>query len=93
MPLHFEWDQDKAESNQKKHGVPFEEAATVFSDPLSLTIPDPLHSEREDRFVIIGQSFRDRTLVVAFTEREYNIRIIAARGATRRERKAYEEAK
>lgn len=56
MPLNFGWDEWKAKSNKKKHGISFEEASTVFADSLSLTIPDPLHSEGEERFVIIGRS-------------------------------------
>lgn len=87
----FEWDKDKAEQNLKKHGVSFEEATTVFADPLSLTIPDPSHSEDEDRFVTTGLSHRQRQLVVVFTERGENIRIISVRLATARERKKYEE--
>lgn len=65
----------------------------MFADPLSLTIPDPLHSEEEDRFVTIGLSHQQRQLVVVFTEREENIRIISARVATPRERKKYEEGR
>src|SRR5438034_7359942 len=91
MDFAFEWDEKKARQNRKKHGVSFEEASTVFGDPLSRTIPDPLHSEEEDRFVILGESLRRRPLVVVFTERAENIRIISARPATRRERKDYEE--
>ncbi|MGH7137895.1 MAG: BrnT family toxin [Pirellulales bacterium] len=91
MPLEFEWDSRKAQRNRQKHGVSFEEASTVFSDPLSVTIDDPLHSDEEDRFIILGESSRRRLLVVSFTEREARIRIISARVATRRERKDYEE--
>ncbi|HST51971.1 MAG TPA: BrnT family toxin [Pyrinomonadaceae bacterium] len=91
MSLTFEWDLDKAGQNLKKHGVSFEEASTVFADTLSLTIPDPLHSEDEDRFVTNGLSYRRRQLVVVFTERDERIRIISARAATPRERKKYEE--
>lgn len=91
MSLSFEWDDEKAKKNQKKHGLSFQEASTVFADPLSRTIPDPLHSETEDRFVILGESANSRLLVVVFTERGENIRIISARVANRRERKAYEE--
>ena len=93
MDTVFEWNRDKAEQNLKKHNIPFEEATTVFSDRLSLTIPDPLHSEEEDRFVITGLSHQQRQLVVVFTEREEKIRIISARVATPRERKKYEEGK
>jgi hypothetical protein len=88
----FEWDANKAESNQAKHGIRFEEATTVFGDPRSVTIPDPAHSQTEDRFVILGRSHLDKLLVVVHTERGDNIRIISARHASRRERKCYEEA-
>lgn len=91
MALLFEWDQNKAKISLQKHGVSFEEAATVFRDPLSLTIRDPLHSLKEERFVILGYSYRNRLLVVVHTERGDNIRIISARRATRRERRTYEE--
>jgi uncharacterized protein len=91
MGLEFEWDNDKARRNSKKHGVSFEEASTVFADPLSSTIHDPTHSDDEDRYVILGESTRRRLLVVAFTDREDRIRIISARVATRKERKDYEE--
>jgi uncharacterized DUF497 family protein len=91
MGILFEWDNNKAQQNLKKHVVSFEEASTVFGDPLSITIEDPLHSVNEERFVIIGKSYLQRTLVVVFTEKGYNIRIISARLATSRERKTYEE--
>jgi uncharacterized protein len=91
MRLAFEWDNNKAKQNVKKHGVSFEEASTVFGDPLARTIPDPLHSGEEDRFVHLGKSQRRRLLVVVFTERGDKIRIISARAATRRERKHHEE--
>ena len=90
--LTFEWDAAKAASNLAKHGVRFEEAATVFGDPLSVTIFDPAHSQAEDRFIILGRSHLDKLLVVVHTERGDNIRIISARHASRRERKQYEEA-
>ncbi|MBI4513722.1 MAG: BrnT family toxin [Gemmatimonadetes bacterium] len=89
--MRFEWDPRKGRTNVAKHGVSFEEAATVFGDPLSLTIADPDHSEAEQRFLVLGLSHRSRLLVVAFAEREDTIRIISARRATRRERKQYEE--
>ena len=92
MPLNFEWDENKAKSNLVKHGVSFAEATTVFGDPLSLTIPDPAHSQTEDRFIIIGNSHRRKLLVVVHTERGDNIRIISARRATRRERTSHEES-
>lgn len=91
MSLTFEWDEAKARTNFRKHHVRFEEAKTVFSDPFSLTIPDPDHSIHEDRFVDIGYSSDRRILVVVYTEREQNIRIISCREATRAERRAYEE--
>ncbi len=90
MGLVFEWDEKKAGTNLGKHGVSFEEAATVFGDPLSLTIADPLHSDMEDRSIIMGTSERRRLLVVVFTERGERIRIISARAATAHERRAYE---
>lgn len=89
--MEFEWDEDKAAGNLKKHKVSFPEAATVFGDPLSVTFPDPDHSTDEDRFVTIGSSDRAHVLVVSHTDRDERIRIISARKATRRERKAYEE--
>lgn len=88
--LTFEWDAVKAEGNLRKHHITFEEAATVFSDPFSLTIEDPLHSQIEHRLVIIGQSLQGRVLVVVHTDRETHIRIISARIAAPRERKSYE---
>jgi len=91
MPLNFEWDENKARTNLVKHGVSFAEAATVFGDPLSLTIPDPAHSQREDRFIILGHSHQQRLLVVVHTDRGDNIRLISARRASRSERKNYEE--
>lgn len=69
MGLTFEWDRRKAASNRRKHDVGFEEASTAFGDPFSITIPDPGHSEDEDRFVLIGGSFRGRLLVVVHVER------------------------
>lgn len=92
MGLAFEWDDAKARSNRRKHGVSFEEAATIFGDPLSLTIEDPSHSVGEERFVIMGESARGRLVVVVFTERGDRIRIISAREATSREARDYEQA-
>jgi uncharacterized protein len=86
----FEWEPTKAASNQLKHGVSFAEAATVFFDPLSITVPDPLHSIGEDRFVITGMSYQRRHLVVVHADRGDRIRIISARPATPSERKKYE---
>ena len=88
--LSFEWDIEKAKGNERKHGVTFDEASTVFADPLSLTIHDPLHSENEERFILIGNSHKSRILIVVHTERAENIRIICARKATKNERSYYE---
>ena len=88
--LRFEWHHKKALANVQKHGVSFEEAATAFGDPLSLTIDDPLHSHDEDRFVLIGMSHQNRLLVVVHTYRDDAIRIISARKATKKEQKQYE---
>lgn len=87
----FEWDPAKAESNWRKHGVTFDEASTVFGDPLSVLMPDPDHSLGEQRFVLLGTSSRPRLLVVAFVERKQRTRLISARKATRGERTRYEE--
>ncbi len=91
MAFIFQWNKRKARENLKWHPVSFEEASTVFGDTLSRTIDDPLHSEEEDRYVIIGQSIRGRLLVVVHTVREDNIRIISARVPTPIERKEHEE--
>lgn len=87
----FQWDAKKAASNLKKHGIDFREAATVFKDPLSITFPDPNHSELEQRFLTIGQSVRARILVIAHTENGDTIRIISSRKTTRREQSFYEK--
>jgi uncharacterized DUF497 family protein len=89
--LQFIWDRDKAAANLRKHGVDFEEAATAFGDPLSITIPDPDHSAGEERWLLVGHSSAGQLLVVAHTERGDEIRLINARSATRRERETYEE--
>lgn len=91
MNLHFEWDDDKANSNLKKHGTSFEEALSVFDDKLSVTIADELHSFAEYRFVDIGMSSSGRMLVVVYTEQGGAVRIISARKANKREIKDYEE--
>jgi uncharacterized DUF497 family protein len=91
MKVTVEWDPVKARTNQRKHNVAFEEAATVFNDPLSFTIPDPLHTKIEERFIIIGMSIQQWLLVVVHTDRGDKIRIISARIANTHERKAYEE--
>lgn len=89
--LKFEWDDAKAESNEQKHGVSFEEAASVFGDPLALTFSDPDHSVGEKRWLTFGVSCTDRLLLVAHAERGRAIRIISARKATRHERGIYEQ--
>jgi uncharacterized protein len=88
--INFEWDDDKAVNNQQKHGVSFEEALTVFDDPLYLEDYDEAHSEREDRFKIIGESAEGRLLIVIYVKRTDRIRIISARLATNYERRYYE---
>jgi uncharacterized protein len=90
MSLSVEWDPAKAEANVRKHGVSFEEAATVLGDPLSLTLPDPDHSQTEERFLLLGRSATGRFLLLAIAEREDFVRIISARLMTPRERRAYE---
>ncbi len=92
MATDFEWDPDKAATNLKKHGVSFEEATTAFFDALSVTIDDPLHSEGEQRSVLVGQCSSGRLLVVVHIDRGARIRLISARTATRKERRDYEEA-
>jgi uncharacterized DUF497 family protein len=89
--LRFEWDTRKAVANHAKHRVSFEEAATVFGDPLGRIVGDPRHSQDEERLVLLGLSQRRRLLVVMFTERGETIRLISAREATRRERRSYED--
>ena len=93
MSFTFEWEDEKAAENLTKHGVSFAEASTVFADPLSRTILDPLHSEEEERLVILGQSGLQHTLVVVHTYRSEVITIISARPATSRERRDYERGK
>ena len=89
--MNFEWDPDKAEYNLRKHGVSFQEAATVLGNDASITIYDPDHSDDEDRFITIGWSYQRRLLMVSHTDRGENIRIISSRKLTKSERKAYEE--
>ncbi|MBA4366638.1 MAG: hypothetical protein C0403_03250 [Desulfobacterium sp.] len=93
MKLRFEWDEKKAKANLKKHKIDFDEATTVFTDPVSITIHDPDHSADEQRYIDIGSSAADRVLVVVYTERGSNIRIVSCRKATSTERKLYEENK
>jgi uncharacterized DUF497 family protein len=89
--MEFEWDPAKAEANERKHGVAFSEALSVFGDPLSITAFDPLHATEEDRFLTMGSSVEGRLLVVSHTDRGDTIRIISARPATRHERRDYED--
>ena len=92
MSYRFEWDHDKARSNQIKHGISFDEASTVFDDSLARIFDNGVHSLNERREIIIGHSINDRLLLVSFTERSKKmIRIISARLPTKKERKDYEE--
>lgn len=96
MRLVFEWDIHKARRNLQKHSISFEEAKTIFNDPLLLTYPDEWHSELEERYISIGYSSHRHTLLVIHTEQVFEeeilIRIISSRKATPRERRAYEDA-
>lgn len=89
--MHFEWNENKALNNLSKHGVAFEEAKTVFDDPLYVDFYDPDHSETEERYLIVGESKQGRLLIVSYTERRNLIRLISAREVTRTEREAYKE--
>jgi uncharacterized DUF497 family protein len=89
--FYFEWSASKAASNHAKHAVTFEEAAEAFRDPISRTIPDPDHSQGEQRFLLLGTSVRGRLLVVAHVESGDRIRIISARLASKREKQRHEE--
>ncbi|WNZ22276.1 BrnT family toxin [Leptolyngbya sp. NK1-12] len=89
--MQFDWDENKAERNLSKHGVSFEEAKTVFDDPLYVDFYDPDHSENEERYLLVGQSSRGRLLIVSYTERGDSIRLISARQVTQTERETYEE--
>ncbi len=91
MKLNFEWDEEKATANLKKHRVSFDEAITVFIDPFSITISDHDHSVDEQRYIDIGNSDKGRVVVVVYTERGSKMRIISCRKATSSERKIYEE--
>ena len=88
---HFEWDDEKAHANERKHGISFDEAKTCFYDVFAIETYDVSHSAGEDRFVIMGRSHRDRIIVTAFTMRDMTIRIISAREARRPERVEYEK--
>lgn len=87
----FKWDENKAKSNEQKHGVSFDEAITVFKDPFTLTILDPDHSIDETRFIDLGYSDRRRLLIVVYTEKDNLIRLISSRLASKAERKTYEQ--
>jgi uncharacterized protein len=89
--VEFEWDPDKNRDNQSAHGVPFEEASTVFGDPFAVTINDPDHSLEEHRFLTTGYSNRQRLIIVAHTDRDDRLRLISARDVTAAERHVYEE--
>ncbi|WP_309743498.1 MULTISPECIES: BrnT family toxin [unclassified Chamaesiphon] len=89
--MRFDWDENKAVSNLSKHGVSFEEAKTVFDDPLYVDFYDPARSDEEDRYLIVGESSQRRLLIASYTERGNLIRLISAREVTRTERKVYEE--
>ena len=91
MSMEFEWDENKAEANLSKHGVSFDEAKTVFDDPLYIDFYDPDHSDDENRYIIIGESQQRRLLIVSYTERDRQTRLISAREVTRREGEDYEE--
>jgi uncharacterized protein len=91
MPVRFEWDPVKARGNASKHGVTFTEAATAFRDPVSITVSDPDHSDLEDRFILVGRTTLGRLVVVVHADRHGHVRIISARLANRRERKAHED--
>lgn len=92
MPVKFEWDREKTASNAVKHSVTFDEASTVFGDPLAVIFDDDEHSVDEIREIIIGHSILGRLLLVSFTERgEVTVRIISARKATKSERQDYEQ--
>jgi len=88
--VQFEWNAEKAQRNFVKHGVSFDEAVTVFSDPLAVTIHDPDHSDQEQRFLTTGLSKRRRSIIVAHTDREGRVRLFSAREVTARERSQYE---
>jgi len=89
--MEFEWDPRKAATNEQKHGISFQQAATVFGDPLAITFADPDHSVNEQRYITFGLSSYDRFLVVAHTDRGDRIRIISARLMTHYERRIYEK--
>jgi len=87
----FEWDKNKSRTNLSKHGISFDEAKTVFDDPLYIDFYDPDHSENEQRYIMFGTSERGRVLMVSYTERGNRVHLISARKATPAERESYEE--
>jgi uncharacterized DUF497 family protein len=89
--MDFEWDEAKARTNQRKHGVSFLEATEVFSDEHSSCVHDPDHSHDEERYLLFGVSLKGNYLVISFTEKSEAVRIISARQMTRQERNAYEQ--
>jgi uncharacterized DUF497 family protein len=91
MALIFEWDNKKDRANQKKHGVSFSEAMTIFGDRTELMISDPEHSDDEERLISVGLSSKKRLLLVVYTEQGDRIRLISARRVTRREKTQYEK--
>lgn len=91
MSLQFDWDENKAENNLKKHGISFDEAKTVFYDDFARIFYDSAHSDNEVRELIIGFSNRNRLIIVSYTERSDYIRLISARKVTKKEGKLYEE--
>ncbi len=89
--INFIWDKNKAKLNLDKHNLSFEEAATVFADPLAFIFDDEDHSRTEPRALIIGHSNKNKVIIVSFTERDKHVRIISARKATKKEKQDYEE--
>jgi uncharacterized protein len=91
MSIRFTWDQNKADRNRQKHGIAFEEAATVFRDPTAVVFDDDVHSDDEYRELLIGHSNRQRVLIVSFVERGDSVHIISARKADSDEKETYQE--
>ena len=89
--MNFEWNEEKSNTNLRKHGVSFDEATTIFGDPLAVTFSDPTHSEGEERYLTFGRSSTEKFIVVAHTDRDDRIRLISAREMTRKERSDYEQ--
>ena len=89
--MNFEWNDNKAISNERKHGISFREASTVFNDPLALTFDDPDHSIGEERFIAFGKTNTDKYIIVAYTWRENTIRIISARLMSKTEQRIYKD--